>query len=141
MKKCIAIIVIMLLIVAVADGVLQYKIVTEVRNFDVSEYSEYIEDYSLYESAGEPEYIGSIPDAKTLKTLAYDLWMEIYGERMKDEKPYIVYYDEVNRVWHIKGTMPFSLRSDVFGLKRFGGVAHLIVQETDGKVLALWHDK
>lgn len=139
MKKCIAIIVIILLIVAVTDGVLQYKIVTEVRSFDVSEYSDYINLYSEYEY---PEiYVGPILNVETLRVITDELWADNFGEAIEDEKPYIVYYDEVNRVWHIKGTMPFSLRSDVFGLKRFGGVAHLIVQETDGKVLALWHDK
>lgn len=146
MKKCLAVVFVTLFIL-IAANVLAYRYsVTKVRSFDVTEYGEYIYGHYLWQYLDEPlesvpDSLGPIPDSETLRTVAHDLWTEIYGETMKDEKPYLVYYDAANEVWHIEGSRPFSISSDIFGVSHFGGVAHLIVQETDGRILALWHDK
>ena len=119
----------------------QYK-VNKVQKFDVSFYIDCIEYHENHPSDSFPGFLGPITDAKTLRAVADDLWLEIYGEEiMSDEKPYLVEFDDTNGVWHISGSMPFSIRCDIFGVTRYGGVAHLIVQKSDGKVLALWHDK
>lgn len=140
MSKRIKIIVaIALLVLAVTGCMLSSDRLVRVKSFDVFQYSDYINDYSEYEY---PEiYVGPVLDEKTLIVITDELWADKFGEAIEDEKPYVVYYDEINRAWHIKGSKSFSLRKNVFGLRRFGGVAHLIVQETDGKVLALWHEK
>ena len=58
--------------------------------------------------------------------------IEIYGESVKNKKPYNVSFDEQNQVWMIQGTLPKNWD---------GGVPHILIQKSDGRILAIWHDK
>ena len=98
----------------------------EIKTFDVSEYQYYIDNYPSEEN------LGFISDSKDLLKKVEVIWIKQYGERIKNQKPYQVFYDEANGIWLVHGT----LRSNMMG-----GVAHILVNNDTGKVLAVWHDK
>ena len=58
--------------------------------------------------------------------------IEKYGTQIKKQKPYKVFYDETNDVWMVTGTLPSNKK---------GGVANIIIDNSTGKVLAIWHSK
>ena len=76
--------------------------------------------------------MGFISDSKDLLKKVEVIWIEQYGECIKNQKPYQVFYDEANGIWLVHGT----LRSNMMG-----GVANILVDNDTGKVLAVWHDK
>lgn len=98
----------------------------QVGSFDVNAYSDYIEKFP------SEEVLGTIRDGKTAKEKAEALLLEIYGKSVKSKRPYGVAFDERNRVWLVEGSIPEN---------RDGGVPHILIRESDGKVLAVWHDK
>lgn len=101
----------------------------EVTHFDVLEYESIIHDFST-------EYIlGEIMDEDKAIEEAQKVWIEVFGEDIKKQRPYKVSFDERNEIWLIEGTFKNAL----FGSEK-GGVAHIIIRKSDGKVLALWHD-
>lgn len=97
-----------------------------VESFDVGNYQSFIENSSSEES------LGSISNAEDAITKAETVWVKIYGNQVKDEKPYKVFYDKENQIWLITG----SLRPNTLG-----GVAYILLENDTGKVLAVWHDK
>ena len=98
----------------------------EIKTFEVSEYQYYIDNFSSEAN------LGFISDSKDLLKKVEVIWIEQYGERIKNQKPYQVFYDEANGIWLVHGT----LRSNMMG-----GVANILVDNDTGKVLAVWHDK
>ncbi|MBQ8267699.1 MAG: hypothetical protein IJZ21_04870 [Clostridia bacterium] len=75
-------------------------------------------------------------DAETALQKADELFIETFGEEtMEDEKPYQAFYDKENDCWYVKGTF----HQNLFGTKK-GGVAKVIF-DSEGNVLALWHEK
>ena len=98
----------------------------EIKTFEVSEYQYYIDNFSSEDN------LGFISDSKELLKKVEVIWIKQYGERIKKQKPYQVFYDEANGIWLVRGT----LRSNVLG-----GVANILVDNDTGKVLAVWHDK
>ena len=98
----------------------------EIKSFEVSEYQYYIDNFSSEDN------LGFISDSKELLKKVEVIWIKQYGERIKNQKPYQVFYDEANGIWLVHGT----LRSNMLG-----GVANILVDNDTGKVLAVWHDK
>lgn len=98
----------------------------QVGSFDVNDYSNYIERFP------SEEILGAIMDGKTAKEKAESLLLEMYGKSVKSKKPFGVAFDEKNRVWLVEGSLPENCD---------GGVPHILIRESDGKVLAVWHDK
>lgn len=98
----------------------------EIKTFEVSEYQYYIENFSSEDN------LGFISDSKELLKKVEVIWIKQYGERIKNQKPYQVFYDDANGIWLVRGT----LRSNMHG-----GVANILVDNDTGKVLAVWHDK
>ena len=98
----------------------------EIKTFEVSEYQYYIDNFSSEDN------LGFISDSKDLLKKVEAIWIKRYGKRIKNQKPYQVFYDEANGIWLVQGT----LRSDMMG-----GVANILVDNDTGKVLAVWHDK
>lgn len=97
-----------------------------IKTFEVSEYQYYIENFSSEDN------LGFISSSKDLLKKVEVIWIKKYGERIKNQKPYQVFYDEKNGIWLVQGT----LRSNMMG-----GVANILVDNDTGKVLAVWHDK
>ena len=98
----------------------------EIKTFEVSEYQYYIDNFS------SEDHLEFISDAKDLLKKVEAIWIEKYGERIKNQKPYQVFYDEVNGIWLVRGTLQSN---------RMGGVANILVDNDTGNVLAVWHDK
>ena len=97
-----------------------------VENFKSSDYQYYIDNFSSEEN------VGSIIDAKDAIKKSEIIWIKLYGENIKKEKPYKVFYDAKSEIWLVQGT----LRSNMMG-----GVANILIDNDTGKVLAVWHDK
>lgn len=98
----------------------------EIKTFEAGEYQYYIDNFSSEDN------LGFISDSKDLLKKVEVIWIKQYGERIKNQKPYQVFYDETNGIWLVQGT----LRSNMMG-----GVANILVDNDTGKVLAVWHDK
>lgn len=119
----------LVLFIAFIGGILVVTIKNkspEIKPFEVSEYQYYIDNFSSEDN------LGSISDSKDLLKKVEVIWIKQYGERIKNQKPYQVFYDEANGIWLVHGT----LRSNMLG-----GVANILVDNDTGKVLAVWHDK
>ena len=97
-----------------------------IRSFSVSEYSYEIEKFPSM------EVIGQISDVEELLDKVEMIWIKIYGNRIRKEKPYQVFYDEINGVWLVRGTLHFYSA---------GGVSCILVKDETGEVLAVWHEK
>ena len=110
--------------------VFDYLYPTKVGDFNLSEYYDIITEFS------SDRVLGPVDDAKTAKEKAEHLWVEIYGEFVREEKPYQVFFDKTNDVWLVTGTLPQPLFGEVVG-----GVAYILLRKVDGKVLAVWHYK
>ena len=97
-----------------------------VKSFDLIDYQDYIDNFSSDKNID----IGN--DIKIMLEKVENIWVQEYGDDVKKQKPYEVFYDETSKVWLVRGTLP----SDTVG-----GVANILVDNDTGKVLAIWHDK
>lgn len=128
-KRKVLFIFLLVLFIAFIGGILVVIIKNkspEIKTFEVSEYQYYIDNFSSEDN------LGFVSDSKELLKKVEVIWIKQYGERIKDQKPYQVFYDEANGIWLVHGT----LRSNMMG-----GVANILVDNDTGKVLAVWHDK
>ena len=98
----------------------------DVKAFEIDDYSDIIKEFPSEES------LGSISDAKELVKKTEELWIKQFGNRVKKEKPYQVFYDEKSGTWLVRGSLKGTSH---------GGVANILVENDTGRVLALWHDK
>ena len=106
-------------------------------SFDSTIFSEKIEWFSSGEGTGtaadvfwgSERVLGYIGNAEAAMKKAEDLWAELYGEVERERKPYIVAHDKVNGVWMVQGGFHGQL----------GGRPFVLLRESDGKVLAVWH--
>jgi|GEM_PF-818592 len=107
-----------------------------VGTFKLEWYSRQIDWYvgnEYFQKEDVPGPLGFIDSPQTAKEKGVAVLKEIYGEEtLKDEEPFGIAFDEKNQVWLIQGTLPDNME---------GGVAHIIIQKSDGKVIAVWHDK
>lgn len=147
-RKVISVTAIMLLLLIVALSCFEvnyYFYSSKIHSFTIDDYAENISRCRADDYYNEtiPETSGRIDNIKDAKDYADKLWKQLYGESLKDEKPYIVEYDSVNKAWHVRGSLSFGVRLGHFlGDRNFkGGVAHFIFNESDGQILAVWHDK
>ena len=123
-------IVLLVLIVAILIGgvcmiIIQNK-TPNVKGFEFNDYQYYVNSFPSEEN------VGNIIDAKDAIKKAEKIWIKLYGESIKKEKPYQVFYDEDNGIWLIQGTLRSNMK---------GGVANILIQSKTGKVLAVWHEK
>ena len=99
--------------------------IKEIDSFRIGDYQDYLE-YSSTDN------LGPIEDVDDLLKKVETTWISKYGESIKKETPYVVLYDEESKVWLVHG----SLRSN-----NMGGVAYILVDDSTGNVLAMWHEK
>lgn len=92
-----------------------------------------LEDYDYYiEKFPSEEILGPTNSIKDAKSKAESVWIEKYGEGTKKKKPYSVFFDEETKVWLVQGSLPKNL---------VGGIPYILIRQSDGKVLAVWHTK
>lgn len=77
------------------------------------------------------EIVEKIENNDEAKAQAEHVWVEVYGDTIKNNKPYTVSYDSSSEVWLVTGSLPQNSS---------GGVPYILLK-SDGKVLAVWHDK
>ena len=97
-----------------------------VENFKSSDYQYYIDNFPSEEN------VGNIIDAKDAIKKAEIIWIKLYGENIKKEKPFKVFYDAESEIWLVCGTLRTNM---------MGGVANILIEDGTGKILAVWHDK
>ena len=129
-KKTIVIICAIILFIGGVVAILLFNQKPKVGQFNFVEYSNYIIDFP------SNIVLGPVNNAESAKDKAQSVWLQLYGESIKDEKPYQVFFDESNEMWLVTGSMPKCL----FDTTK-GGVANITIRKSDGKVLAVWHDK
>ena len=117
------------ILILLAGGViclLLFHTESKVEKFNVSDYSRYIDQFP------SDKVLGPINSAKIAKEKAEVIWIELYGEEVKQKKPYSVFFDEIHGIWMIQGSLTENW---------IGGVPYIIIQKSDGKILAVWHEK
>ena len=119
------VLIIVILIGGVCMVIIQNK-TPKVKAFNLNEYQYYIDNFPSEEN------VGNIIDAKDVIKKSEKIWIKLYGESIKKEKPYQVFYDEKNAIWLVQGTLRFNTK---------GGTANILIQNETGTVLAVWHDK
>lgn len=72
-----------------------------------------------------------VPDKETAIRIAEAIWVPIYGEKIYNQKPYIVTLVD-SSIWVVTGTLPENKR---------GGVAYIEIQKNDCKILKVTHGK
>jgi|GEM_PF-1230359 len=73
-----------------------------------------------------------VPDEKTAEEVAKVILTLIYGKDIKKSKPFEVNFDSEYNAWVVSGTLKANMA---------GGVPTIIIQKSDGKVLAVSHTK
>lgn len=131
MRKKLVLATVCIMIIVLVGGVIYMvffnKSKGKVNEFSLSEYNNYIKNFP------SDKFLGPIGNQKIAKEKAEFIWVEIYGEQIKKEKkPYIVLFDSNSGVWLVTGSLPKNMD---------GGVPYILIQQSDGKVLAVWHDK
>ncbi len=115
------------ILIILIGGIVSYDINNNaVKSFSINEYKRFIEEFKT------DIVIGEILNKTDAIRNAEKIWIEIYGESIKEKRPYKVLFDSKNDIWLVKGTLPVNM---------FGGVPYILIQKSDGKVLAVWHDK
>ncbi len=76
---------------------------------------------------------GYVPNAGSAIKIAEIVWLNVYGEEIKDEKPFIAKLKD-GKVWIVEGTFNG-------GMYAKGGVAYIEIQKSDGKILKVIHGK
>lgn len=94
--------------------------------FQLSEYQDEIKKFS------SNKVVGKISNVEEAIENVEKIWVEIYGDVVKDQQPYQYFYDVQQEVWLITGTLPPDM---------LGGVVNALIKKNTGEVLAIWHEK
>lgn len=125
-KIVVSIILITFILVIVVFSILLNKNANRPANeFNILDYQSFINDFPYEKTSNE------IKTVEIAKKEAEKIWISVYGEKIKDNQPYIAYYDSSSKTWLITGSLQKNTT---------GGIPKIIIQ-SDGKVLALWHEK
>ena len=126
MKKITVSVLIIVFVVVIMQIVINsYGGNLKIKSFELSDYEDVLIEYS------SDEILGEISDVEELLKKVEKLWINTYGNDIKKEKPYHIYFDEQENVWLVHGTCH----------ETFGGYAYALIEDGTGKVLAVWHDK
>jgi len=89
-----------------------------------------LEDYvSEIAQYGSELNVGKITDEADALAKAESVWISQYGQIVLKQRPYKVKTDPITKTYLIQGTLPKGSA---------GGIAMIILDST-GRVLALWH--
>lgn len=122
------------LAIVLVTVLLSQCMLSKVRSFELEEWEELLQWYA--DSGLQEEHpflaepVGPIGSAKAAKAAAEEIWNQLYGETVTEQKPYDVYYDETDGVWLVCGS--YSVFSDPEA-----GVAVLLLREETGEILAV----
>lgn len=123
---------VLLLIVAIISAVHVWHYCIRpsiVGDFDLNDYSLELDKFP------HDGIVGPINDANAAKEKGIEELKVVFGEeQINNEKPFTTYYDKATNTWLLVGSLPVRPF-------QFGGVAHIIINGSDGDVLAVWHTK
>lgn len=71
-----------------------------------------------------------VPNEETAKKIAEAIWLPIYGDKIYNQKPYIV--SSLDSIWVVEGSLPDGMK---------GGGAYIEIQKSDCKILKVTHGK
>lgn len=125
-KMVFLIVIISLILIGVTIMIILLNNGHEIKEFTISDYQYYIDNY------GTEKYLGSVVDYRDAEKKAESFWLELYGKDIKNKRPYVTSFDSNNEIWLVSGSLPKN---------RLGGVPHILLRKSDGKVLAVWHEK
>lgn len=108
-----------------------YLYIPRTGTFTVDDYSFYI-DYSAEFSIADT-YFGPVHDKWTAAKIGSGFFKETYG---KSKHPITVLYDAENDIWCVHD----HFWPGLFHHKK-GGSAYVIINASDGKLVAMWHGK
>ena len=97
-----------------------------VHTFSLDDYADFIDGDFYYPAQGSIE---TAEEARDIAEKIMDDWFQ--NEYSGVAKPYVVSFDEENRVWLIQATFLFFV----------GGGACIIITQEEGNVLAIWGQK
>jgi len=101
--------------------------------FNVTEYERQIELFS------SELVLGETPTRSDAQKRAVEVWREHFGSQIYFEWPYVVSFDEESDVWLVRGTMAVPPLPRFLVSKFFvGNVPNILIQKSDGRVLAVW---
>ena len=89
------------------------------------------EKEELYSFQWQGDSIAPVNSVEEAAKAAEQLWNVVFDYDIETKRPFIVSYDETNKIWLIKGSM-----RELKG----GGVPYALIT-IDGKVLAIWHTR
>lgn len=73
-----------------------------------------------------------VPNEDTAKKIAEAIWIPIYGEKVKNFKPYKAYLVDDDTIWVVQGVLPKG---------RLGGTPYIEINKKDCRVLKVSHGK
>jgi len=73
---------------------------------------------------------GYVPNKETAIKIAEALWLQVYGEKINDKKPFIAELKD-GKIWIVKGTLHHAK----------GGVPYIEIRKSDCKILRMTHGK
>ena len=79
--------------------------------------------------------LGFIETEEEARRHAESIWMERFGQKVLDQKPYNVFFDESAEVWFVEGT---SHPPSDHRIIRGGSVVGILISKPDGQVLDVW---
>lgn len=103
----------------------------EVGKFNFIEYEEQIRKMEPWEKFTPNIVTQRITSNEIAKKEAERVWIDLYGDEVKENKPYKVFYDKQEDTWLITGSLPPGW---------IGGVPYALIR-TNGEIIAVWHDE
>jgi hypothetical protein len=98
----------------------------QIGNFSIDDYESYIQQFPSSLTLGE------ISNEQDAIKYSVQVWNQVYGDAIKDYKPYKVSFDQKSDIWLVEGSLPNNM---------VGGVPYILIQKSSGKVLAIWHTR
>lgn len=80
--------------------------------------------------------VGLVPDEITAKKIAEAIWLPIYGQKIKEQRPYKAKL--LNDIWIVEGLVPLAYRENP---DFRGGTAYIEIKKTNSKVIKVSHGR
>ena len=86
-----------------------------------------------------------VPNEETAIKIAEAVWLPIFGKSIYDKRPFNAVLNG-DSIWHVYGTLHSSSikvndEGDTVINMIVGGVPHIYINKSDGKIYKVYHDK
>lgn len=106
-----------------------------IESFILSDYDTFIQEYEPSEQLDSGnDTVNEIVDAGNAIQWAVINWKHFLGNKaLYGRRPLNVYYDEEEEIWLVVGSLPKGVMEE--------DVPYILIDKSDGSVLAVWHDE